>query len=497
MAGRRGAGKRKAASKQAGARWKSSSCSLSGPLKKSRQLSILSFCVPPNETPNTPATPLADASPQLIIPSSGESQSRPQSPSVLPPFKDGKNNDEAGVSPHGSENDGVNGFTSTTRHDRHEDEGGPSHERKDSKSSSPSTSLDQVFSSEKDSIGEDLTPKCQAATASINIVHGTSKNGINHNATDAKTNKRKKKPLAQLFLDFGQRSFGVRTLCETCGMLYDKHLPEDVRQHVKVCRNYALGVPFQNQDGRVVARFQSNGSGNGNGSGEYIVEIRPSDSSSLLKKLAQVQQIVDQELGAAPRSDVTSALGKTSHCNGVRDDSSKPASKRRRMNSQPQAAATKSKLPSPTTAFLYIRDRRVVGYATVEIIRHAYRAKNQWERHLKPERAMMGIRHLWVHSRARKIGVATRLVDSARCKLVFGLVVPKDQIAFSSPTQSGLAFGKKYCNCTDDDDGDGTPAYFDDGDENTKRGQPECKDDADAPHLGRNILVYQSTIFTA
>ena len=52
------------------------------------------------------------------------------------------------------------------------------------------------------------------------------------------------------------------------------------------------------------------------------VSLGPSDSSSLLKKLAQVQQIVDQELGAAPRSDVTSALDKTSHGNGVRDDSS-------------------------------------------------------------------------------------------------------------------------------------------------------------------------------
>lgn len=42
-------------------------------------------------------------------------------------------------------------------------------------------------------------------------------------------------------------------------------------------------------------------------------------------------------------------------------------------------------------------------------------------------------------------GIATQLVDAARGSAVFGMVVSKSQLAFSSPTEAGWKFAKHYC----------------------------------------------------
>jgi N-acetyltransferase len=285
-----------------------------------------------------------------------------------------------------------------------------------------------------------------------------------------------KKPLAQLFLDFGQKSFGQRTLCDICGMLYDKRLAEDKQEHDKLCRNYALGIPFQTHEGRVVARFTATAA-IPVGGGDCIVEIRPNDSSSLLKKREQVQRIVDQELGAAP-SEETSKKHTINSYHALQ-----PSFKKRRRR-----AATNhnnNNTAASTTAYLYIRDKRVVGMVTAEQISHAYRAKNQWERDTIPiSSAKVGIRHLWVHRRARKLGIATRLVDAVQCKFIFGWMVPKGQLAFSSPTQSGHAFAQRYCF------GKIT---------RTTEEEEEADDEKNWPSgtSQRNILVYESNCTTA
>ena len=57
---------------------------------------------------------------------------------------------------------------------------------------------------------------------------------------------------------------------------------------------------------------------------------------------------------------------------------------------------------------------------------------------------MAGIHQLWVHAKFRGEGIATRLVDAVREKLVFGLTVPKKLLAFSSPTEAGARFARSY-----------------------------------------------------
>lgn len=82
--------------------------------------------------------------------------------------------------------------------------------------------------------------------------------------------------------------------------------------------------------------------------------------------------------------------------------------------------------------------------ATAEIISKAYSLENNLERSCEPTKAMVGIHQLWVHAKYRKEGIGRRLVDAVRAKMVFGLVVPPRLLAFSSPTEAGANFARRY-----------------------------------------------------
>ena len=53
---------------------------------------------------------------------------------------------------------------------------------------------------------------------------------------------KKQKQSNQLFLDFGQNSFGKQTVCSVCGMLRVHGLDEDDAEHDKICKEYQEGV---------------------------------------------------------------------------------------------------------------------------------------------------------------------------------------------------------------------------------------------------------------
>jgi N-acetyltransferase len=56
----------------------------------------------------------------------------------------------------------------------------------------------------------------------------------------------------------------------------------------------------------------------------------------------------------------------------------------------------------------------------------------------------MGVHQLWTHKSHRQKHIARTLVDAARGKLIFGMTVPHNLVAFSSPTVDGALFAKKY-----------------------------------------------------
>ncbi|KAL0056094.1 hypothetical protein WJX82_007662 [Trebouxia sp. C0006] len=62
----------------------------------------------------------------------------------------------------------------------------------------------------------------------------------------------------------------------------------------------------------------------------------------------------------------------------------------------------------------------------------------------KAVKAVCGIKVMWVSAQARRQGIATQLLDTARCHCVAGYVVPRSQLAFSQPTQAGRRLAEQY-----------------------------------------------------
>ncbi len=288
-------------------------------------------------------------------------------------------------------------------------------------------------------------------------------------------------------------------------------LDEDENQHEKICNDYRLGVAFQMklQNVRVVSSFsarnaiasgnskatesdRNGGGGIGNvfflGTGGasaknctgkapsmVIVEIRSGDSIQLRRKALQVKSIVDQELGF----------------------STVPSSSSQQDSARVETGEKDETLPSSLghrVIFLCIRDKRVVGFCSVETISCAYRLLIQegmekdrnadvneeglqsegtihfissrrekmkaassaapsrprrpitstYARSKEPTKAIMGVHQLWCHKDYRHQSIASRLVDAARSKMVYGMLVPHRLVAFSSPTAAGARFATKY-----------------------------------------------------
>jgi hypothetical protein len=218
------------------------------------------------------------------------------------------------------------------------------------------------------------------------------------------TATKKKKPLAQLFLDLGQANFGKQSVCPICGMLTVHGVEEDRIQHEQICTVYKSGVEIQIRGAaaqhRVVSRISSTA---------CIAEIRPTDPPAWQQKLQECLSICNQELGFAM-----------------------------------SGSGSGTKKTARATAFLYISHKRVVGLVTAEPVTCGYWMETASERSLTPQKALVGIYQLWTLQGNRGQGIATQLVDAARSKLFFGMQVPKSQVAFSSPTQAGLAFAKNY-----------------------------------------------------
>lgn len=140
-------------------------------------------------------------------------------------------------------------------------------------------------------------------------------------------------------------------------------------------------------------------------------------------------------------------------------------------------SASKTNPLNDMTCYLYISKKRVVGLLLVKHLKRAYELisadsdhsrdnnindydgsthdnqhnsriikaqKDSYSRSLTPSKAMMGVHQIWCHRSHRKGGIASKLCDAARSCLIFGMTIPLEYVAFSSPTLDGIKFAKKY-----------------------------------------------------
>jgi len=263
----------------------------------------------------------------------------------------------------------------------------------------------------------------------------------------------------QLFLDFGQSSFGKRTVCNICGMLRVHGVAEDDVQHDKICKDYKEGVTClgwknerrKEEFGSSSSSSKTTTAGSSTSSNDRILEVREGDALQHRKKVLEVKRIVDSELGFALSS---SDGGRSRRQDGGLGDDE----------------VEKDDPLNGLTSYLYVSNKRIVGLLLVKRIQRAYQvvvpqnintngktnnSSNSNNNHdesssfsisrsLKSSRALLGIHQIWVHSSHRKKGIASKLVTAARDHLIFGMVIPLELIAFSSPTMEGLRFAKSY-----------------------------------------------------
>ena len=63
---------------------------------------------------------------------------------------------------------------------------------------------------------------------------------------------------------------------------------------------------------------------------------------------------------------------------------------------------------------------------------------------VRPFKATLGVKQIWVHEKYRRNNVARSLVDTARQHFMFGNIVLRSHVAFSQPTNDGLGFALSY-----------------------------------------------------
>jgi N-acetyltransferase len=137
-----------------------------------------------------------------------------------------------------------------------------------------------------------------------------------------------------------------------------------------------------------------------------MLQIRPSDSYELRQKLKRIESIVDNDLGFIVSNGHSSRQ----------------------------------------TAYLFVRGKKVLGVAIAETVTTAFKLKSCLERSNEGRKAMVGIKKIWVHHKCRNQGIASILVDVVRSKFIYGLNVPVQMLAFSSPTLAGMNFARRYVN---------------------------------------------------
>uniref|UniRef100_I3LWR5 Establishment of sister chromatid cohesion N-acetyltransferase 2 n=1 Tax=Ictidomys tridecemlineatus TaxID=43179 RepID=I3LWR5_ICTTR len=242
----------------------------------------------------------------------------------------------------------------------------------------------------------------QSSVGSISCTDFLKQTNIQKNLNIRDANKETN---AQLIIDAGQKHFGA-TICKSCGMIYTASNPEDEMQHVQYHHRFLEGIKYTGwKKERVVAEFWDG----------KIVLVLPRDPAYALRKVEDVQELADHELGFQQ---------------------------------------VVPKCPNKTKTFLFVSDeKKVVGCLVAEPIKQAFRLLSEpsespraWQCSNVPEPAVCGISRIWVFRLQRRKRIARRLVDTVRNCFMFGCFLSTNEIAFSDPTPDGKLFATKYCN---------------------------------------------------
>ncbi|KAJ8375472.1 hypothetical protein SKAU_G00060520 [Synaphobranchus kaupii] len=219
----------------------------------------------------------------------------------------------------------------------------------------------------------------------------------------------------QGIIDTDQKHFGT-VACNLCGMFYSSANPEDESQHLLFHNQFISAVRYVGwKKERILGEYPDG----------KIILVLPDDPKYALKKVEEIREMVDSDLGFQQ---------------------------------------VDTKCPSQIKTFLFIsNDKKVAGCLIAEHIQEGFRVieeampegsegeKMMFERQRAwccstiPEPAVCGISRIWVFSMMRRRGIASRMIECLRNNFIYGSHLSKEEIAFSDPTPDGKLFATHYC----------------------------------------------------
>ncbi|NXD07921.1 ESCO1 acetyltransferase, partial [Nothocercus nigrocapillus] len=220
----------------------------------------------------------------------------------------------------------------------------------------------------------------------------------------------------QLIIDAGQKRFGAIS-CNICGMLYTASNPEDETQHLLFHNQFISAVKYVGwKKERILAEYPDG----------KIIMVLPDDPKYALKKVEEIREMVDNDLG---------------------------------FQQAPLMCYSRTK-----TLLFISNDKKVIGCLIAEHIQWGYRVieekvpevssekekvicerQKAWCCSTAPEPAICGISRIWVFSMMRRRRIASRMIECLRSNFIYGSYLSKEEIAFSDPTPDGKLFATQYC----------------------------------------------------
>ncbi|XP_064291056.1 N-acetyltransferase ESCO1 isoform X2 [Passer domesticus] len=157
-----------------------------------------------------------------------------------------------------------------------------------------------------------------------------------------------------------------------------------------------------------------------------IIMVLPDDPKYALKKVEEIREMVDNDLG---------------------------------FQQTPLMCYSRTK-----TLLFISNDKKVIGCLIAEHIQWGYRVieekvpeissenekviferQKAWCCSTSPEPAICGISRIWVFSMMRRKKIASRMIECLRSNFIYGSYLSKEEIAFSDPTPDGKLFATQYC----------------------------------------------------
>lgn len=244
-------------------------------------------------------------------------------------------------------------------------------------------------------------------------------------------------PLKQMQLDLGRE---VRKTCATCGMEYIPSNSEDAALHKKFHDMNSTGVDLGKAFMRANASrwvYEATRFDEG-----YVVIVDRKASPSAKNQAKKVLEVISKDLSSPeiPDDALWSQIEPPKH---IQEEA------RKNGDDEETEKVDRYKV------FLHMKDSRCVGACLTERIWESRPVKRTSSSDANNNNnnsnnnsssvtagnethpAIVGISRIWTSGSSRRKGIALDLLDCVVVNFIYGMEIPREQIAFSQPTESG------------------------------------------------------------